>query len=48
MILNTNIITDLQIESVHDLHKLKPFIEEGVLKVNPHATMFGTTMNETS
>ena len=34
MILNSNIITDLQIESVHDLHKLKPFMEEGVLKVN--------------
>ena len=34
MILNSNIITDIKIESVHDLFKLKPFMEEGVLKIN--------------
>ena len=34
MILNSNIITDIKIESVHDLYKLKPFMEEGTLKIN--------------
>lgn len=34
MIIDSNIITDLQIESVDDLYKLKPFVEEGILKVN--------------
>ncbi len=34
MIIESNIITDLRIESVNDLYKLKPFVEEGVLKVN--------------
>ena len=34
MIIESNIITDLRIESVQDLYKLKPFVEEGILKVN--------------
>ena len=34
MILNSNIITDIKIESIHDLYKLKPFMEEGILKIN--------------
>lgn len=34
MIIEPNIITDLKIESVEDLYKLKPFVEEGILKVN--------------
>lgn len=34
MILNSNIITNIKIESVHDLYKLKPFMEEGTLKIN--------------
>ena len=34
MIIESNIITDLRIESVKDLYKLKPFVEEGILKVN--------------
>lgn len=34
MIIESNIITDLTIESVDDLYKLKPFVEEGILKVN--------------
>ena len=34
MIIKSNIITDLEIKSVHDLHKLKPFIEDSTLKVN--------------
>lgn len=34
MIIESNIITDLQIESVQDLYKLKTFVEEGILKVN--------------
>ena len=34
MIIESNIITDLRIESVNDLYKLKPFVEEGILKVN--------------
>ena len=34
MIIESNIITDLRIESIQDLYKLKPFVEEGILKVN--------------
>ena len=34
MIIEPNIITDLKIESVNDLYKLKPLVEEGILKVN--------------
>ena len=34
MIIEPNIITDLKIESVNDLCKLKTLVEEGVLKVN--------------
>ena len=34
MIIESNIITDLRIESVQDLYKLKPFVEEGILKIN--------------
>ncbi len=34
MIIESIIITDLRIESVKDLYKLKPFVEKGVSKVN--------------
>ena len=34
MIINSNIITDLRIESVNDLYKLKPFMEDATLKIN--------------
>ena len=34
MILNNQIITDIKIDSVKDLYKLKPFLEEGALKIN--------------
>ncbi len=34
MIIKSNIITDLEVKSVNDLHKLKPFLEEGALKIN--------------
>ena len=34
MIINSNIITDLKIESVNDLYKLKPFMEDSTLKIN--------------
>jgi len=34
MILKTSAITDLEVNSVNDLYKLKPFMEEGVLKIN--------------
>ncbi len=34
MIIKSNIITDLEIKSVNDLYKLKPFMEEGALKIN--------------
>ncbi|SDY78059.1 hypothetical protein SAMN02910414_02367, partial [Lachnobacterium bovis DSM 14045] len=34
MIIKSDIISDLKIESVNDLYKLKPFMEEGILKVN--------------
>ena len=34
MILKSDIITDLKIESVNDLYKLKPFMEDSTLKIN--------------
>ena len=34
MILIYQIITDIRIESVNDLYKLKPFLEDGTLKIN--------------
>lgn len=34
MILKNQIITNLKIENVKDLYKLKPFLEEGALKIN--------------
>ena len=34
MILINQIITDIRIESVNDLYKLKPFLEDGTLKIN--------------
>lgn len=34
MILNNQIITDIKINSLYDLYKLKPFLEEGTLKIN--------------
>lgn len=34
MILNNQIITDIKIDSVNDLYKLTPFLEEGTLKIN--------------
>ena len=34
MILINQIITDIRIESVNDLYKLKPFFEDGTLKIN--------------
>lgn len=34
MILKNQIITDIKIESVKDLYKLKPFLEEGALNIN--------------
>ena len=34
MILKNQIITDIKIESVNDLYKLKPFLEDGTLKIN--------------
>jgi transposase len=34
MILNNQIITDIKIKSVNDLYKLKPFLEDGTLKIN--------------
>lgn len=34
MILKNQIITDLKIESVKDLYKLKPFLEDSTLKIN--------------
>ncbi|SFB25519.1 hypothetical protein SAMN05216249_11574 [Acetitomaculum ruminis DSM 5522] len=34
MILKSNIIADLKIDSVNDLYKLKPFLKENILKVN--------------
>lgn len=34
MILNNQIITDIEIHSVEDLYKLKPFLEDSTLKIN--------------
>lgn len=34
MIIKTNINTDLSINTVKDLHKLQPFLEDGTLKIN--------------
>lgn len=34
MILKHQIITDIRIESVNDLYKLKPFLEDGTFKIN--------------
>ena len=34
MILKNHIITDLEIHSVEDLYKLKPFLEDSTLKIN--------------
>lgn len=34
MILNSNIVTNLNIDSIYDLHKLKPFVEDKVMKIN--------------
>lgn len=34
MILKNQIITDIKIKSVNDLYKLKPFLEDGTLKIN--------------
>ena len=34
MILKHQIITDIRIESINDLYKLKPFLEDGTLKIN--------------
>jgi transposase len=34
MIINSNIITNFKIESVNDLYKLKPFLEDSTLKIN--------------
>lgn len=34
MILKNQIITDIRVESIYDLYKLKPFLEDGTLKIN--------------
>ncbi len=34
MLINSNIITDLKIESLEDLYTLKPFLEDSTLKIN--------------
>ena len=34
MILKNQIITDIKIQSVNDLYKLRPFLEDGTLKIN--------------
>ena len=34
MILKNQIITNIKIESVNELYKIKPFLEEGTLKIN--------------
>jgi DNA transposition AAA+ family ATPase len=34
MIIKANIITDIIIDSVNDLHKLQPFLEDCTLKIN--------------
>jgi len=34
MILNNQIITNIKLKDVNDLYKLKPFLEDGTLKIN--------------
>ena len=34
MIIKNQIITNISIKSVNDLYKLKPFLEDGTLKIN--------------
>ena len=34
MIIESKVITDLHIHSIDDLYKLKPLVQEGILKVN--------------
>ena len=34
MILNNQIITNIHIKNINDLYKLKPFREDGTLKIN--------------
>ena len=34
MILKNHIITDISINQLDDMHKLKPFWEDGTLKIN--------------
>lgn len=34
MLINNKIITDLEIKTVNDLYKLKPFMEDASLKIN--------------
>ena len=34
MILKSNIITDIEVNSISDLYKLKPFMEDSTLKIN--------------
>ena len=34
MIIESKVITDLHIHSIDDLYKLKPLLQEGILKVN--------------
>ena len=34
MILKDQIITNIKLENVNDLYKLKPFLEDGTLKIN--------------
>lgn len=34
MIINSSIVTDLNINSINDLYKLKPFLEDSTLKIN--------------
>ncbi len=38
MILKNQIITDIRAESIHDLYKLKPFLEDGTLKISKSRT----------
>lgn len=38
MILKNHVITDIRIENVNDLYKLKPFMEDGTLKINKSQT----------
>ena len=40
MILKNQIITNIKIESVNDLYKFKPFLEDGTLKINKSFSSF--------